>query len=102
MIMDFIARKFRTLVFLVLVVGVVVGVVMSQRGMEITLGPVHGTSITLGKPATRPAAVAAPSAAAGAASQRGVGTTASAGQPASTSAGALGAGRPISGTVQQV
>jgi hypothetical protein len=92
---NLIVRKFRTLIFLVLVIGLAGGAIMSRSGMQVTLGPVLGVTATLGQPTTKPAAVAASAAATGAASRSGVGTTAQTGQPAA-------ANRPITGTVQQV
>jgi Cu/Ag efflux protein CusF len=111
---NFIARKFRTLFFLVLIVGLAGGAVMASRGMQVNLGSVAGHKLVLAQPTPRPAAVAAPSGTGGNAFTGGAaagGAATGAGQPGQTGAtaaasglsgAAAASGRPMTGTVQKV
>jgi hypothetical protein len=75
---------------------------MARRGMEISLGPVFGMTVSLGRPKSGPVAVAAPAATSASAAQGGAATTAQTGQTGTASASGVVANRPITGTVQTV
>lgn len=98
--MSFVARKFGTLFVLVLVAGLVAGVLMARRGVQVDLGTIGGVKLALLQPVGKTGAATATS-------QAATTPQARTSQPggAATSTGATGGqpfARPLSGTVTKI